>query len=101
MLVAGTLGRAQWPELDDEDFAGEVRNRLDMVGLELVGAAGKWLARPKHAPTDDVDGFEPAFGLNTVELAVIAPSICICGTCRGMPMAQRMARSRLSLSKSS
>lgn len=24
-----------------------------------MGAAGKWLARPKHAPTDDADGFEP------------------------------------------
>jgi len=72
MLVAGTLDRAQWPELDDEDFAGEVGDRLDMVGLELVGSSGKWLARPKHAPTDDIDGFEPAFALNTVELAVIA-----------------------------
>jgi len=72
MLVAGTLDRKQWPELDEEDFAGEVSERLSMVGLELVGAAGRWLARPKHAPTDDIDGFEPAFGLNTVELAVIA-----------------------------
>lgn len=29
-------------------------------------------ARPKQAPTDDVDGFEPVFALNTVELAVVA-----------------------------
>jgi len=72
MLVAGTLDRTQWSELDDEDFAGEVRDRLATVGLELVGASGKWLARPEHAPTDDTDGFEPAFALNTVELAVIA-----------------------------
>lgn len=72
MLVAGTLERKQWPELDEEDFAGEVGERLAAVGLELVGAAGKWLARPKHAPTDDIEGFEPAFGLNTVELAVVA-----------------------------
>ena len=72
MLVAGTLDRGQWPELDDEDFAGEVRDRLAAVGLELVGAGGRWLARPQHAPTDDADGFEPAFALNTVELAVVA-----------------------------
>jgi hypothetical protein len=72
MLVAGTLDRAQWPELDDEDFAVEVRERLSAVGLELVGAAGKWLARPVHVPTDDIDGFEPAFALNSVELAVVA-----------------------------
>lgn len=72
LLVAGTLDRAQWPELDDEDFAAEVRDRLEAVGLELVGAAGRWLARPQRAPTDDTDGFEPAFALNTIELAVIA-----------------------------
>lgn len=72
LLVAGTLDRAQWPELDDEDFAGEVRDRLEAVGLTLVGAAGRWLARPRCAPSGDTDGFEPAFALNTVELAVVA-----------------------------
>lgn len=72
MLLAGTLDRAHWPELDEEDFADEVRERLSAVGLELVGAAGLWLVRPRQAPTDDVDGFEPTFSLNTVELAVVA-----------------------------
>lgn len=72
MLVAGTLDRAQWPELDEEDFADEVRGRLSAVGLDLVGAAGQWLARPQHAPAEDVEGFEPTFALNTVELAVVA-----------------------------
>jgi hypothetical protein len=72
LLVAGTLERAQWPELADEDFASEVGKRLDEVGLELVGAAGRWLARPQHVPSNEIDGFEPVFGLNTVALAVIA-----------------------------
>jgi hypothetical protein len=72
MLVAGTLERAQWPELDDEDLAAEVRERLGAVGLDLVGAEGKWLARPEQAPTDDVEGFEAVFSLNSVELAVVA-----------------------------
>jgi hypothetical protein len=72
LLVAGTLERAQWPELADEDFAEDVRKRLGEVGLDLVGAAGRWLARPRHAPTEDIDGFEPVFALNTVALAVIA-----------------------------
>ena len=72
MLVAGILDRVQWPELDDEDFAIEVRERLSAVGLELVGAEGKWLARPQQAPADDIEGFEPTFALNAVELAVVA-----------------------------
>jgi hypothetical protein len=72
MLVAGTLERAQWPELDDEDLAAEVRERLGAVGLDLVGAEGRWLARPEQAPTDDVEGFEAVFSLNSVELAVVA-----------------------------
>lgn len=71
MLVSGKLVRAEWPELDDEDFATEVRARLAAVGLELVGAGGRWLARPVVSLEAD-DGFEPAFELNTVELAVVA-----------------------------
>jgi hypothetical protein len=71
LLVAGTLERSQWPELDDEDFAAEVRERLAHVGLELVGAGGRWLARPV-AVIDDEEGFEPTFRLHTVELAMVA-----------------------------
>jgi hypothetical protein len=71
MLVAGVLVRADWPELDDEDFATEVRSRLSAVGLELVGAGGRWLARPAASLEAD-EGFEPAFALNTVEMAMIA-----------------------------
>lgn len=71
LLVAGTLERARWPELDDEDFSAEVRARLAHVGLELVGAGGRWLARPA-AVADDEEGFEPAFRLNSVELAMVA-----------------------------
>jgi hypothetical protein len=71
LLVAGTLERSCWPELDDEDFSAEVRARLAYVGLELVGAGGRWLARPITV-ADDEDGFEPAFRLHSVELAMVA-----------------------------
>jgi len=71
LLVTGTLRRAEWPELDDEDFAAAVRSRLGAVGLELVGAGGRWLARPT-ASLDAEDGYEPAFELHTVELAMVA-----------------------------
>lgn len=70
LLVAGTLERSRWPELDDEDFSAEVRARLAHVGLELVGAGGRWLARP--AAVADDEGFEPAFRLHSVELAMVA-----------------------------
>lgn len=72
LLVAGTLDRPLWPELDDEDFAREVRERLAAVELELIGAGGKWLARARHAPSEDTDGFDPIFALNSIELAVVA-----------------------------
>jgi hypothetical protein len=71
LLVTGTLRRAEWPELDDEDFAGQVRSRLAEVGLEFVGAGGRWLARP-IASLEAEDGYEPAFELHTVELAMVA-----------------------------
>jgi hypothetical protein len=71
LLVTGTLRRAEWPELDDEDFAEQVRSRLSQVGLELVGAGGRWLARPAASLERD-DGHEPAFELHTVELAMVA-----------------------------
>lgn len=71
LLVSGTLDRSQWPELDEDDFAAEVRERLGVVGLDLVGLSGKWLARPQIVP-DEVDGFEPVFALNQIELAVAA-----------------------------
>ncbi|MGA8353997.1 MAG: hypothetical protein WB698_07520 [Solirubrobacteraceae bacterium] len=71
LLVAGTLERSRWPELDDEDFSAEVRARLTHVGLELVGAGGRWLARPA-AVADEEEGFEPAFRLHSVELAMVA-----------------------------
>jgi hypothetical protein len=71
LLVAGTLERGRWPELDDEDFSAEVRARLAHVGLELVGAGGRWLARPATV-ADEEEGFEPAFRLHSVELAMVA-----------------------------
>lgn len=71
MLVTGTLVRSAWPELDDEGFAAQVRGRLAEVGLELVGAGGRWLARPVASLEAD-EGYEPAFELNTIELAVVA-----------------------------
>ena len=71
MLVSGKLVRADWPELDDEDFAAQVGSRLAAVGLELVGAGGRWLARPVASLEAD-DGYEPTFALNTVELAMVA-----------------------------
>lgn len=72
LLVAGTLERSQWPELDEEEFAAQVQERLASVALELIGAGGRWLARPAVAPAPDVEGFEPTFGLHSVELAMVA-----------------------------
>jgi len=72
MLVAGTLERRQWPELDEEEFAHQVRERLAAVDLELVGSGGRWLARPAAAPDPDIAGFEPTFSLHAMEQAVVA-----------------------------
>lgn len=72
LLVAGTLDRRQWPELDEEEFADQVRERLAGVDLELVGSGGRWLARPSSAPEPDLAGFEATFSLHAVELAVVA-----------------------------
>jgi hypothetical protein len=71
MLVSGMLVHADWPELDDEDFAADVRSRLAAVGLELVGAGGRWLSRPMASLEAD-EGYEPAFELNSIELAMVA-----------------------------
>lgn len=70
LLVAGTLDRSVWRELEDEEFAAEVVRRLGEVGLELVGADGRWLSRPLD--TEDEDGFEPTLHLHSVELAMAA-----------------------------
>jgi hypothetical protein len=70
LLVAGTLDRSVWSELEDEEFAAEVGRRLGEVGLELVGANGRWLARPLDAEGED--GFEPIFHLHSVQLAMAA-----------------------------
>lgn len=72
LLVAGTLERSVWPELEEEDFAREVRTRLETVGLELVGAGGKWLARSMAMQDDDTEGFDPTHHLHAVELAMVA-----------------------------
>jgi len=69
LLVAGTLDRAVWPELDDEEFASDVRRRLGAVGLELVAAAGRWVAR---SAAEEESGFHPAFRLHSVEMAMVA-----------------------------
>lgn len=70
LLTCGTLDRQTWPELADPEFGAEVRHRLAEVGLELVSASGRWLARPQRVAEES--GFEPAFSLNAVELAVLA-----------------------------
>lgn len=70
LLIAGTLDQRSWPELADEEFAREVRERLDAVGCDLVAGGGKWMARPR--PTEEADGFDPTFTLDKVELALIA-----------------------------
>lgn len=70
LLVCGTLERASWRELDDEQFAGKVKELLAAVDLELVAAGKRWLARPRSAA--DEDGFEPTFNLHSVELAMVA-----------------------------
>lgn len=70
MLVAGTLDRASWPELDDEDFAADISARLSAVGLELVAADGRWFARARYA--EEEDGFHPTFRLHSMELAMVA-----------------------------
>lgn len=70
MLVAGTLDRRLWPELDQEEFVAEVRRRLGQVSLDLVAADGHWIARPSAALHEE--GFHPFFRLNRLERAVVA-----------------------------
>jgi len=70
MLVAGTLDRQLWPELDQQEFAAEVRSRLGQVSLELSSADGHWVARPAAALHQE--GFHPFFRLNRLERAVVA-----------------------------
>lgn len=70
LLVCGTIDRRAWRELEQEEFAAKVRALLSIVDLELVGAGGKWLARPRNSGEED--GFEPNFHLHTVEMAMVA-----------------------------
>jgi len=70
LLVCGTLERASWRELEDEEFASAVRERLAEVDLELVAGGGRWLARPRS--NGEEEGFDPTFRLHSVELAMVA-----------------------------
>jgi hypothetical protein len=70
LLVAGTLDRDAWPELEEEQFAEEVRTRLASAGMSLVATPGSFLARlaePEGAP-----GFTPHARLGSVHKAMIA-----------------------------
>jgi hypothetical protein len=70
LLVCGTLERSAWRELDQDDFAGKVRELLAAVDLDLAAAGGRWVARPRS--TGDEEGFEPTFHLHSVEMAMVA-----------------------------
>jgi small nuclear ribonucleoprotein (snRNP)-like protein len=70
LLVAGTLDRDAWPELEEEQFAEEVRTRLASAGMSLVATPESFLARleePEGAP-----GFTPHARLSSVHKAMIA-----------------------------
>ena len=70
LLVAGTLEREAWPELEDEQFAAEVRERLAAAGMALVATPGSYLARIS-AP-NGATGFTPHTRLHAVHKAMIA-----------------------------
>jgi hypothetical protein len=70
LLPQGLLRADCFPELADEQVAGEVRERLDAVGLELVFTGEHYLAR--GASAESPEGFEPAFALDESHLAVAA-----------------------------
>lgn len=70
LLAAGTLEREAWPELEDEQFAGEVRSRLAAVGMTLVATPESFLARLQEP--DGAPGFTPHARLGSVHKAMIA-----------------------------
>lgn len=70
LLTQGILERKTWPELADEEFAGEVERRLSAVGLELASGGGYWVARSHDGQAPE--GFEPLLALDESELAVLA-----------------------------
>lgn len=70
LLAAGTLERDAWPELEDEQFAAEVRERLAAVGLTLVATPQSFLAR--LAEPGGASGFTPHARLHSVHKAMIA-----------------------------
>lgn len=70
LLSAGTLEREAWPELEDEQFAAEVRERLAGVGMTLVATPDSYLAR--LAEPNGATGFTPHARLHSVHRAMIA-----------------------------
>jgi hypothetical protein len=70
LLAAGTLERDAWPELEDEQFAAEVRSRLAGVGMTLVATPDSFLAR--LAEPNGATGFTPHARLHSVHKAMIA-----------------------------
>jgi hypothetical protein len=73
LLAAGTLERDAWPELEDEQFAAEVRERLAAAGMTLVATPDSFLARlaePNGAA--GAAGFTPHTRLHSVHKAMIA-----------------------------
>lgn len=70
LLSAGTLEREAWPELEDEQFAADVRERLAAVGMTLVATSESFLAR--LAEPNGATGFTPHARLHSVHKAMIA-----------------------------
>jgi hypothetical protein len=70
LLSAGTLEREAWPELEDEQFAGEVRDRLAGVGMTLVATPESFLAR--LVEPNGATGFTPHARLHSVHKAMIS-----------------------------
>jgi hypothetical protein len=70
LLSAGTLDREAWPELEDEQFVAQVRERLAGVGMTLVTTPDSFLAR--LAEPNGATGFTPHTRLHAVHKAMIA-----------------------------
>ncbi|MEA2424711.1 MAG: hypothetical protein QOH13_1121 [Thermoleophilaceae bacterium] len=70
LLSAGTLEREEWPELEDEQFAAEVRERLAGVGMTLVATLDSFLARLSEP--NGATGFTPHARLHAVHKAMVA-----------------------------
>lgn len=70
LLTAGTLEREAWPELEEEQFAEEVRGRLASAGMSLVATPESFLARLEEP--DGAPGFTPHARLGSVHKAMIA-----------------------------